>query len=79
MTAPTYTSNLTQTPDHLGLKTIKVTGDVVVTTGGTQLVCAACDAPFTIDQWLMRHWHLDGDLYHEECCDDAYRTGRAEA
>ena len=67
---PRYTSNLPMVPENLGLKTIKITGDVIVTTKGVQLVCAACDAPFTIDQWLMRHWHLDGNLYHEECCTD---------
>lgn len=75
-TVPAYTSNLPWTPDHLGLKTIRVTGQVVVTTKGTQLVCAACDAPFTIDQWLMRVWHDNGDLYHEEC-DDADRAVKA--
>jgi hypothetical protein len=68
---PAYTNNLTWTPDNLGLKTIKVTDDdemvVVTAMGGTQLVCTACEAPFTIDQWLLRVWRDNGDLYHEEC------------
>ena len=75
MVTPAYTSNLPLTPENLGLKTIQVTDEVVVTHGGTQLVCASCDAPFTIDQWLMRHWHDNGDLYHEEC--DIDRQGNA--
>ena len=60
-------SNLPTETQQLGLKTLDVTGEVVVTRGGTQLVCASCDAPFTIDQWLMRPYRDNGDLYHEEC------------
>jgi hypothetical protein len=78
---PAYASNLTWTPDHMGLKTIKIDDNDLVTIvtamGGMQLVCTACEAPFTIDQWLMRVWRDNGDLFHEEC-DDPYRTGRAE-
>ena len=67
MTSPAYTSNLPQETQQLGLKTLDITGEVVVTRGGTQLVCASCDAPFTIDQWLMRPYLDNGDLYHEGC------------
>lgn len=75
MTTPAYTSNLPVETQQLGLKTLDVTGEVVVTRGGTQLVCAACDAPFTIDAWLMRPYRDNGDLFHEEC--DTDRQGNA--
>lgn len=69
---PAYVSNLSWMPDHLGLKTIKTDdGDevvIVTANGGIQLICAACDAPFTVDEWCERHWRVGGDLYHKECC-----------
>lgn len=70
---PAYVSNLPWMPDHLGLKTIRIAGDddqtIVTANGGIQLVCAACDAPFTVNEWLMRVWRDNGDLYHERCAE----------
>lgn len=83
--APLYASRLSWMPDHLGLKTIRTDDgeEVVIVTanGGIQLICAACDAPFTVEEWCERHWHIDGNIYHERCCDEDgdYRTVRGGA